>query len=193
MRAPSPQARWAMPAALERLLGRVTLLGSVVCLAGGCGPSAPASVTRARGLVEAEADKIWRAAHPTVPSYDQFEFDGHAQQPEGGQVLKYTYRWGAKGGKPKHHLSLGFRFDAEGSLATLDVEDVVQVYEDTALVKPFLSADIVAAPLRVDLKRRIDALPDGANDELKRLVDQKLTAKGLVALWLKYKEAHREP
>ena len=175
-----------MTAGSARIL---TLLVGVLVLGWGCGPSEPTAVQRAKLLVEAEAGKIWRVAHPSVPKYDELSFDG-SEQTTAGCVVKYTYLWSKKRGKRKHRTSLGFHFNAEGSLSDVDVEDVIRVLSDTSLVKPFLAAKIGTGPLRAELKKWIDALPDGADDELKKLMDQKLTPRGLVALWLKYREQH---
>ncbi|MCI0340792.1 MAG: hypothetical protein L0216_06515 [Planctomycetales bacterium] len=167
----------------------LTTLAGALLVGSGCGQSKPSPVQRARALIEGEAEKIWRVAHPTVLKYEALAFDG-SEQTAKGHKLKFTFAWDKKDAEPKHRMTLAFQFNAEGSLADQDVEDVIQIVSDDSLVKPFLVANVGSAPLREELKKLIDALPPGADDELKRLVDQKLSARGLVALWLKYRERH---
>lgn len=174
---------------------RTLVLGVLVAAAGlaGCGDNAE-SVARARKLIEAEASVVFAAAHPTAGTPKEVRFDGNRASPN-GMVLTYSFLWGKprkEDGKPKHQLVLEFQADAEGRFASREVEDVIKVVSDTALVKPFLAAQVGAAALRVKLQKQLDALPDGANDELKKVAQQKLSAKALAGLWLKYRELHPE-
>jgi len=142
------------------------------------------SVRKAVDLIEREGKALWRIAHPTVLKYDELRFDGSLTWDKAIQV-RFTYFWGKKG--HEHETTIGFRFDLEGTLSGIDAEDVVQPLADSSNSPPFLAATIAARLLRAELKRRIAKLDLSVDDELKVLVNRKLTAKGIAGLWLKFR------
>jgi len=145
-----------------------------------------AAIAKARTLVEKEAGVVWRLAHPTA-KYEEFKFDGY-DKTANGYLIKYTYMRSKK--DTEHKTTLGFRFNLQGTLSGIDVEDVIAVLSDSSWVKPFLAADVVSGTIREELKKRIDKIPTDVNGELKDLLNRNLGAKGLAALWLVYREAY---
>lgn len=161
---------------------RIATAGLAVLGLTACGAKEnPGVVARSKALIEHEAATIWRVAHPTALKYE-LKFDDHVWTPEGYQ-LNYTFA-------PERGFitSLRFHFDPDGSLKGIDPERVIEVIKDTATVKAFFGADVAIGALRQDLKSRIEKLPTDKREELKGLLDDKLSAKGVAGAWLKFRE-----
>ena len=163
-------------------MNKILMLASACVTFVSCGgKAAPDEVMKAKRLIESNASTIWHAAHPTVQKY-KIKFDGQEKTPEGYHV---RYVFDADRG---FKTVFGFHFNPQGLLSGIDPEEIVEVVEDSAPVKAFAGSDASIGALRTDLKNRIEKLPSGVRGELKSLIDRKLTPKGVVGVWLRYKE-----
>lgn len=171
---------------VSRLICVLSALLSVAACTGR-GNQLPAEVQKAKVLFEQQASTTWRLAHPTVKQFDSLQFDEYQLSPS-GCTLKFTFRW-RKGDVP-HVTQVGFRCSPAGTISGVDLEDVLQVLHDSAKVDAFAVTDVVAKPVRGEIKAYLSGVPGGVDAELKHLVEQKMSGRALAALWLLVKEKY---
>jgi hypothetical protein len=170
------------------------LVCSGLLLAAGGGPARaadeePAAVKKTKQLIDSESKTILRAAHP-LGKFKEAGCDDVARKDKAYE-LTYTFHWlGKEGDKEKEFttkLAFLVEYDKNDDIDKLAID----VKDDTSQVKPFSGADLSAGLLRVSVKKRLKEL-DVKDEELLKSLD-KLDAKGLLEVWLKYKDRKKEP
>jgi hypothetical protein len=172
-----------------RPLAAALLLLSALLLASGGTPARaadeePAPVKKTKQLIDDESKTILRAAHP-LGKLKEAKYDDVAHKDKAYE-LAYTFRWlGKEGDKEKEFttkLAFLVEYDKNDDIDKLTID----VKDDTSPAKPFSGADLSAVVLRGLVKKRLKELEVKDEEVLKSL--DKLDAKGLLEVWLKYKQ-----